>query len=172
MDIWGFVLLTVCFVGGVVTIVRAGIKKTGNGKKSPVSAGEVKAFEIHPRAHIEYSRTQKSNAGEPPTTDRSTTTPSSSMQMKGKLLAPLELVYMDTRGVTNHRIVQPYRARANTDYFEAFCHLEESKRSFRFDRVVKATNMQTGELLSQAALYALIHPQRKPPEWLKALPEF
>lgn len=80
-----------------------------------------------------------------------------------KAIPPLELIYLNTRDQHHRRIVQPFRARANRDYFEAYCHLEESKRSFRFDRVLRATDLQTGEVFGQAALYMLVHPKRVPP---------
>lgn len=67
-------------------------------------------------------------------------------------------------------MVQPYRIRANADYFEAYCHLEEVKRSFRFDRVLSAMDLQSGELLAQADLFKLIHPKRVPPESLHGDP--
>ena len=89
---------------------------------------------------------------------------------KAKRLPPLELTYTNTQEITNKRVIQPYRTRANTDYFEAYCHFEDQHRSFRFDRVSCATNLQTGEILSQSDLYVLIHPKRKPPDWLEVMP--
>ena len=89
---------------------------------------------------------------------------------KRKRLPPLELTYTNTLEVTNKRLIQPYRTRANTDLFEAYCHFEDQHRSFWFCRVLHATNLQTGEMLSQADLYVLIHPKRKPPDWLEMQP--
>jgi hypothetical protein len=53
------------------------------------------------------------------------------------------------------------------DYFDAWCFMEDQKRSFCFYRVERATDTETGEVLSQAALYRLIHPKRIAPTWLK-----
>jgi len=91
-------------------------------------------------------------------------------ERKNKRLPSIELKYINTRDVVQKRVVQPYRVRANIDYFEAYCNLEETVRSFRFDRIHYATNVITGEILSQIDLYLLIHPKRKPPPRLEEMP--
>lgn len=82
-------------------------------------------------------------------------------------LPRLELIYTNTRDVTQRRLVSPYRSGANMDYFDAWCFMEDVRRSFSFYRVQYAVNPETGEMLSQAELYRLIHPKRKAPPWLK-----
>jgi hypothetical protein len=82
-------------------------------------------------------------------------------------LPRLELVYTNTRDMTHRRLVAPYRAGANMDYFDAWCFMEDVRRSFAFYRVKHAVNTDTGEVLTQAALYRLIHPKRQAPSWLK-----
>lgn len=82
-------------------------------------------------------------------------------------LPRLELIYTNTRDLTQRRLVSPYRSGANMDYFDAWCFMEDVRRSFSFYRVQYAVNPETGEMLSQAALYRLIHPKRKAPPWLK-----
>lgn len=82
-------------------------------------------------------------------------------------LPRLELIYTNTRDLTQRRLVSPYRSGANMDYFDAWCFMEDVRRSFSFHRVQYAVNPETGELLSQAELYRLIHPKRKAPPWLK-----
>jgi hypothetical protein len=89
-----------------------------------------------------------------------------SVRSRTKLLR-LELTYTNTRDLTQQRLVLPYRSGANMDYFDAWCFMEDVRRSFSFYRVQYAINPETGELLSQAGLYRLIHPKRKAPPWLK-----
>jgi hypothetical protein len=82
-------------------------------------------------------------------------------------LPRLELTYTNTRDLTQQWLVLPYRSGANKDYFDAWCFMEDVRRSFSFYRVQYAINPETGELLSQAGLYRRIHPKRKAPLWLK-----
>lgn len=89
-----------------------------------------------------------------------------SVRSKTKL-PRLELIYTNTRDITHRRLVSPYRSGANMNYFDAWCFMEDVRRSFSFYRVQYAVDPETGELLSQADLYRLIHPKRKAPPWLK-----
>lgn len=86
---------------------------------------------------------------------------------KLKRMKNIELIYTNTRDMTHKRLIQPYKTRANIDYFEAFCFLENKKRSFCFYRIEYAIDQDTGELLSQADVYKLIHPKRTLPDWLQ-----
>lgn len=76
------------------------------------------------------------------------------------ILPVLRLKYTNTREQTYYRLIEPYRKGANIDYFQAFCHEENARRSFRFDRVEHAIDMNTGEILSSYKLFKLIHPTR------------
>jgi len=82
-------------------------------------------------------------------------------------LPRLDLMYTNTRDITQKRLISPYRSGANVDYFSAWCFMEDEKRSFCFYRVQWAVNTETGEILSQADLYRLIHPKRMAPDWLR-----
>lgn len=85
-------------------------------------------------------------------------------------LGPMLLVYTNTSNQTHKRHIQPYRARAKLDYFDAYCFTQKTPRSFRFDQTHHAIDLSTGEVFSQAGLYQLIHPKRTPPEWLETEP--
>ncbi len=91
-------------------------------------------------------------------------------QSKKQRLPALQIKYTNTSDITHMREIKPIRARANMDYFEAYCHLEGTHRSFRFDRVHYAINLEIGEILSQSNLYLLVHPKRKSPDWLEIEP--
>lgn len=72
--------------------------------------------------------------------------------------------YRDSSGdITERRISDPRKACATT--IDAFCHLRNSRRPFRLDRIVHVVNPDTGELLNP---YHLLKSQGDP-ETLQSL---
>lgn len=79
----------------------------------------------------------------------------------------LELLYTNTSNQTFKRLVEPYKGGATVDTFDAWCHYDQCRRSFWFLRIQYAIDTNTGEMLSPAAVYQVIHPNRKRiPTWI------
>lgn len=63
----------------------------------------------------------------------------------------IELQYQDFAGDCTRRVVSVQgfsrSRRGQSGCLEAFCHLRQEQRTFRFDRIRQAVDMETGEVL-------------------------
>lgn len=55
--------------------------------------------------------------------------------------------YRDSSGDISERQISDYRLESATT-IDAFCHLRNARRPFSMDRIIRATNLDTGELLN------------------------
>ena len=71
------------------------------------------------------------------------------------------LRYINSREIITSRFIEPFKTNATIDCFEAFCHLENTRRSFWFERIEQVAIADTGEIISVLEFFYLVHPNRK-----------
>jgi hypothetical protein len=62
-------------------------------------------------------------------------------------MAKVHIKYRDSSGDISDRQISDFRSESATT-IDAFCHLQNARRPFRLDRIIRATNLDTGELLN------------------------
>lgn len=78
----------------------------------------------------------------------------------------LALVYIDADGNRTKRTIAPYKSGATNRYFDAWCDMRQSRRTFMFGRIDHAVDLETGEFMTPAQVFQRIHPTRKVPPTL------
>lgn len=78
----------------------------------------------------------------------------------------LRISYVDEKGGHTERDITIYESGATNRKFQAYCSLRQDTRDFLFERIEYATDLDTGEVLSQADVFRRVHPGRKVPATL------
>ncbi|ABM38621.1 hypothetical protein [Polaromonas naphthalenivorans] len=78
----------------------------------------------------------------------------------------LRISYVDEKGNSTERDISIYESGATNRKFQAYCSLRKDTRDFLFERIEYATDLDTGEVLSQADVFRRVHPGRKVPATL------
>lgn len=76
------------------------------------------------------------------------------------------ITYTDANGNQTSREVGFYKSGHTNDKFQAWCFLRNSRRTFFFKQVAQAIDLETGEVMTRAQLFAHIHPTRRVPDLL------
>ena len=76
------------------------------------------------------------------------------------------IAYTDADGNATVRDIALYKSGHTNDRFEAWCGYRQERRSFIFQRVGTVVELETGEMLTNADLFARVHPNRRVPDSL------
>lgn len=79
----------------------------------------------------------------------------------------LRIRYVDERGNRTQRDIAIYPLGATNRRFQAYCSLRRDTRDFLFERIERATDLDTGEVLSQADVFRRVHPGRRVPDEIR-----
>ncbi len=77
--------------------------------------------------------------------------------------ADLQLTYKDSKGKTTDRLVS-LSGYDGSAYIKGFCNQRNSNRAFRIDRILKAIDMETGEIIDNVPDH-LLDKYRQSPEY-------
>lgn len=75
----------------------------------------------------------------------------------------LMIRYTDAHGKVTDRSIAPYKNGATNDRFDAWCNSRKARRTFIFEQVQHGISLETGEMLTRAQVFTIIHPTRKVP---------
>lgn len=84
----------------------------------------------------------------------------------GDARCTLRIRYVDERGNRTQRDIAIYPLGATDRRFQAYCSLRRDTRDFLFERIERATDLDTGEILTQADVFRRVHPGRRVPAGL------